>query len=63
MYRVPAESVHRDGERERRVDAAGEPHDDAGKAMFTHVVAHAERERAIDARFVRQLGCDGAGAR
>ena len=63
MHALGADGVHRDGERERRVDAAGEPHDDAGKVMLHDIVAHAQDERAIHALLIGKLGGDGGGLR
>ena len=42
---VGAERVDRDGEHERRIDAAGQADDDARKAVLADVVAHPRDER------------------
>ena len=59
MHALGAQSIHGDGERERGVDAAGEPHDDAGKAVLRDVVAHPHDERAVHALIIGELGGDG----
>ncbi len=48
-----AKRVHRDRKRQCRIDAAGQPQYDTGKAVLAHVVAHTQYERAINARFFR----------
>jgi hypothetical protein len=57
------ERIAGDGERQRRVDAAGEPEQRAGKAVLVQVVARAQAQRAVDFGLQRQFGGDGAGDR
>jgi hypothetical protein len=60
MHPLGPERVDRDRQRERRIHAAGQTHDHAGKTMLGDVVAHPEHQRAIDALLVRQFGRDRA---
>ena len=45
---IRPERVRGDRRRQRRVDAAGEPDDDTGKAVLSDIVAQAENEGAVD---------------
>ena len=45
---VRAEGVHRKRQRERGVDAAGEPEHRAAKPVLAHVVAHAGDQRVVN---------------
>ena len=46
--------VDRDGQRQRRIDAAGQADDGAGKAVLAEVVGHAQLQRGIDLGFARR---------
>ena len=58
VHAIGAERIDGDRQRQRRIDAAGQPEHDAGEAMLADVVAHAEHERAVDARFFGQRRLD-----
>ena len=45
---VRAQRIHRDGGRQRAVDAAGQAQDHARKTVLAHIVAQAEHHAAID---------------
>jgi len=63
VHAFGADGIHGNRQRQRRVDAARESHDDAGKIMFHDVVAHAQNERAIHALLIGELRGDGRGER
>ena len=47
-----AQRIDCDAQRQRRIDAAGKPNHDAGKAMLLDIVAGTEDERPIDTLFL-----------
>ena len=63
MHAIRAERIDGNRQRQRRVDAARKSHRDAGEAVLVDVVAHAQRERAIDAFLIAELRRDVAGDR